>query len=272
MSDARKTSGWAVKLVAGAALMLVWQITACLKHQPSLYPKFGYIVTVSLPGLGVFSNSSTAGFRGALDVLCYNGGVTVFRIAIGLGIGVPVGIAGGLAIHYLRGDGPVSSVTLTIIRSVPLLALIPLFKYWFALSPAGPIAYIAVGTFFVLASDSYEAAANISPIYAQQAHLLGAGPWFTLRTVYLPGIQLQLAGGLRNVIGLSWAFSLGAEYISAQHGLGAIAYEAYSNTDMGQLAILAALYAVLGYGSYEVARYLVSALTPWQKRGVEEFK
>jgi ABC-type nitrate/sulfonate/bicarbonate transport system permease component len=81
---------------------------------------------------------------------------------------------------------------------------------------------------------------------------------------------MQLAGGLRNVIGLSWAFSLGAEYVSADKGLGYITYQCYSYSEMGQLIILAVVYAGLGYGSYELARFLISRLTPWHRKVEEE--
>lgn len=267
----RERWDWSANLIPASVLILIWELIARSKQQPQLYPTIEHILKVSLPGFGIFSQSSEPGFWAALGVLSYHGLITVLRISVGLGIGIPVGIAGGLLIHYLRGSGPVSSITLTVVRSIPLLALIPLFKYWFGLSEWGTISYIAIGTFFVIASDSYEAAANISPVYAQQAKLLGAGDYFTLRTVYLPGIQTQLAGGLRNVIGLSWAFSLGAEYVSAEKGLGYITYQCYSYAEMGQLTILAMVYAGLGYGSYEFARFLILWLMPWPQRAQEEF-
>ena len=272
MAYSRQRLDWSAKLIPAGVLVLLWEVIAHSKHQPNLYPTIEHIFRVSLPGFGIFSQSSEPGFWAALGVLSYHGLITVLRISVGLGAGIPAGIAGGLLVHYLRGSGPVSSITLTVVRSIPLLALIPLFKYWFGLSEWGTVGYIAIGTFFVISSDSYEAAANIAPVYAQQARLLGAGDYFTLRTVYLPGIQMQLAGGLRNVIGLSWAFSLGAEYVSAEKGLGYLTYQCYSYAEMGQLIILTVIYSVLGYSSYIFSRYLISKLTPWNKRAEEELR
>lgn len=253
------------KMVTFTILAIVWEAIAQIAHKPELYPSFEYLLNVSFPSLGMFSRPPAAGVVSALSAILHNGLITLARVGLGLAIGVPSGIIGGLLLHYLRGSGPISAITLTALRSVPLLALIPLFKYWFGLSTFAIVAYIAIGTFFVIASDSYEAAANTAPVYVQQAHLLGATPYFILRTVYLPAIRTQLSGGLRNVIGLSWAFSLGAEYISAYNGLGYLTYQSYLNSNMGQLALMALLYAFVGYGSYESTQLSLRFLN-WSER------
>jgi sulfonate transport system permease protein len=269
MEPTKRSSALVIRLMSIAALCLAWEVVAHTKQQPSLYPTFEQMFRVSLPSFGVFSEAASAGVGRALTVLSYHAGVTLLRISIGLLIGVPLGIIAGLIIHYLRGSGPASAIVLTIGRSIPLLALIPLFAYWFGSAPTAALAYIAVGAFFILAADTYEAAGNVAPIHAQQARLLGASRATILRTVYLPAIQTQLAGSLRNVIGLSWAFSLGAEYVSATSGLGYITYQSYLFADIGKLAILSLVYAGLGYGSYEAARRFLDRLTPWRDNSLE---
>jgi sulfonate transport system permease protein len=261
MTRQRGAKEWQAKLLTFALLAIAWEVAARAKNSPQLYPTFGYLFGVSLPSLGMFSQVPSASIAAALATIVRNGLITLARIAAGLAIGMPCGIIGGLVLHYLRGSGQVSALTLTAVRSTPMLALIPLFQYWFGLSSAAIVAYIALGTFFVIASDAYEAAANMAPVYVQQARLLGASSAFILWTVYLPGILSQLSGGLRNVIGLSWAFSLGAEYISASDGLGYVTFQAYSNSNMGQLVLMALLYAVAGYGSYESTQLVVRFFT-----------
>lgn len=270
MKGIRIRGGIIIRVVSIATLALMWEVLAHVKGDPRLFPSFEHIIFVSLPSLGVFSKTSQPGFLEALGVLASHASITVGRILVALALGAPSGIIFGLTIHYIRGSGPISALALTIARSIPLLALIPLFTFWFGSSPAGIVIYIAFGIFVVISSDSYEAAANLSPVFVQQAKLLGGHRVFVFYTVYLPGIQMMLFGGLRNVIGLSWAFALGAEYVSATSGLGYIVYQSYLYTDMGKLAVLALLYMGFGYAIFEMTKKLFAALIPWRSKKEEE--
>jgi ABC-type nitrate/sulfonate/bicarbonate transport system permease component len=248
-------------------MALAWEVFATARNDPRLFPSIPHIVFVSLPSLGVFSQSGEMGFIGALQVLTYHSAITILRILLALLLGIPSGIASGLFVHYLRGAGPVSAWTLTVIRSIPLLALIPLFAFWFGTSEVGIVSYISFGIFLVISSDTYEAAANVSVIFLQQGRLLGASNARLLLTVYLPGVQAQLMAGFRNVLGLSWAFALGAEYISATSGLGYIVYQSYLYSDMGKLAVLALLYMGFGYVIFEMSSKAFELIAPWAITG-----
>jgi ABC-type nitrate/sulfonate/bicarbonate transport system permease component len=256
-----------IKVACLGNLFSVWEIFAILKHNPQLFPTVGSIITISLPSLGIFSQSGAVGLRNAITALAYHSGLTVMRIAAGLLVGAPSGVAFGLLMHWLRGSGRTSALALLVVRSIPLLALIPLFSFWFGASTIGIVSYIGFGVFVVVASDAYEAAANLSPSLLQLASLLGARRSFLLRSTYLPGIAGHMAGSVRNVLGLTWALSLGAEYVSATSGLGYLAYQSYLYSDMGKLAVLAFTYMGLGYATYELTRKLVMAFTLWQAEG-----
>jgi len=252
------------KAACFGVLLIAWEIFAVSQRNLNLFPTLESILGASLPSLGVFSDHGSAGFTYAIGALAYHAGLTIARIAAGLAIGAPLGLAFGLLMHWLRGDGGTPALTLIITRSIPLLALIPLFSFWFGASSSGVIAYIAFGVFVVIASDAYEASANVPPAFLQSASLLGARRLFLMRTVHLPGIASHMAGSIRNVVGLSWALSLGAEYISATSGLGYITYQSYLFTDMGKLAVLAFVYMALGYTSFILTgRYITPAMS-WE--------
>jgi ABC-type nitrate/sulfonate/bicarbonate transport system permease component len=95
--------------------------------------------------------------------------------------------------------------------------------------------------------------ANLPVVLLQQATLLGANRSTVITTVYLPGIAHVMVGSLKNLVGYVWAFSLGAEYISAQSGLGYLTYQTYLYSDMGKLAVFGIIYMILGYSSFEIA-------------------
>lgn len=258
-----------IRLGSLVVLVLGWEILAHVKGDLRLYPPIEHLFAVSLPSLGVFSSSSDAGYGTALSVLLIHSAITVARIVGALILGTPLGMGLGLLTHHLRGSGPLPVMTLTIIRSIPLLALIPLFAFWFGSSPFGIFAYIVFGVLVVISWDTYEAAANLSLVHVQQAKLLGGSRPFIIRTVYLPGIRPALVGSIRNVLGLSWALALGAEYVSATSGLGYIAYQSYLYSDMGKLGILALIYVAFGFGTFTFAKRFTSTMLPWVSRSQE---
>jgi taurine transport system permease protein len=251
------------RIAALAFVALGWETLAHLKADARLFPSLEHLFTVSLPSLGVFSNSSDQGYKAAVSVLIIHSAITIARIVGALILGAPLGIGLGLMIHHLRGSGPLPVMTLTVIRSVPLLALIPLFAFWFGSSPYGIFAYIVFGVVVVISSDTYEAAANLSVVHVQQATLLGGTRAFIVWTVYLTGIRPALAGSARNVLGLSWALALGAEYVSATSGLGYIVYQSYLYSDMGKLAVLAVVYIVFGFCTFTLTKRLTEVSIPW---------
>src|SRR6266404_4226034 len=93
------------KMLTFTVLVLVWEVIARTKHRPELYPTVEYLFSVSLPSLGMFSQSPTAGLGPALSTITRNGLITLGRVGAGLAVGVPLGISGGLLLHYLRGSG-----------------------------------------------------------------------------------------------------------------------------------------------------------------------
>lgn len=246
MSNGR---GVAATVVIVAAALVIWQLFAVRQHNLLLFPTIGSIFTVSLPSLASFSGAGNPSYMLALATLGKNVFVTIQRVAMGLLLGLPAGAACGLLLFWLRGSKGTSTFVLIVIRSVPMLALVPLFAFWFGSSAVGIVSYIAFGIFLIVASDAFEAAANLSPTTVQLAELLGARGFFLVRTIYVPGIAGPMFSSIRNAVGLSWAFSLGAEYVSAQSGIGYLAFQSYLYADMGKLTIIAAVYIVLGYAS-----------------------
>jgi ABC-type nitrate/sulfonate/bicarbonate transport system permease component len=63
---------------------------------------------------------------------------------------------------------------------------------------------------------------NVDAIYMKFALTQGANRGKVFRSVVFPAIIPELTGGIRVVIGVSWAITLAAEYLAAFSGLGRI--------------------------------------------------
>lgn len=244
------------------ALAGVWQLLAVLKSDERLFPNIGIILAKALPGFATFSGA-LPNYRGAAAVIAVHSAATIIRIFAGVGGGTVLGLLAAVGIHLFRRGARANVVILHAVRAVPLIGLIPLFVYWFGSRIVGVYCYIAFGAFIVIATTSYQAIADVPPNYDDQARLLGAARLRRILTVHLFAIQPQLWLALRDVLGLAWAFSLGAEYISAESGLGYLVYQSYLYSDMGKLVILAAVYIAYGYVTYLIANVVIDRLTVW---------
>jgi ABC-type nitrate/sulfonate/bicarbonate transport system permease component len=122
----------------------------------------------------------------------------------------------------------------------------------------------------IIATNTYEAICNLPPAYGYLASLMEANRYQLFRTVYLHAIQPEMIGGFRNVLGLAWAFSLGAEYLSATSGLGYLVYQSYLYSDMGKLIVFALIYGVYGIVGYCFTEELMNNLRKWHSSAIQE--
>ncbi|PWU00340.1 MAG: hypothetical protein C5B53_04225 [Candidatus Melainabacteria bacterium] len=250
------------RLIWILALGVLWQLLALMVRDVRIFPGIDYIATKSLPGLAVFEGTQDNALVAVL-MLGRNSLITIGRILVGLIVGTITGLVAGFGIHFLRPLRNVNLTLLVLIRAVPLFALIPLFLFWFGGSEFGVYAYISFGVFIIIATNTYEALCNIPPGYVIQSKILGADRFQTFSTVRFYAIQPEMVAAFRNVVGYSWAFSLGAEYLSSANGLGYLVYQSYIYADIGKLILLACLYGLYGVASYRMLQYLSHRLVKW---------
>lgn len=253
------------EIVAGIAALAVWEFVGRLYGEPLLLPWPSHIILYSFPSLAIFGGAVEPDGPIALAAIASNLAITVSRILVGLAIGASVGFLLGLASYMLGRHCAREPLLLVLLRSLPLFALIPLFVLWFAGSETGVWTYIAFAVCVVVATGVHQAIANVPRQYLIQARLLGASPTQRLITVILPAMMPELAGTARNVLGLAWAFSLGAEYTASRSGLGYLVYLSYTYADMGKIATLAAVYCLSGIAVYAVWNRAAIRLVGWAK-------
>ena len=74
--------------------------------------------------------------------------VSLGRVAAGLAIGITIGTALALISGLSRRGEDLLDATLQMLRTLPFLALVPLFILWFGIGETPKIALVALGTIF----------------------------------------------------------------------------------------------------------------------------
>ena len=192
-------------------------------------------------------------YLGAVLAICYHSALTLMRLVLGLVFGTVGGVLLGLAFSWSSFLRRLASTPLHILRMFPLLAMVPLFQFWFGANTKGAVTFIAYGVGVVYFATTINAVSNIPNKYVEYARTLGASRMRIYRSIVLPAIMPELGASVILTLGLAWSTVIGAEYIGLDSGIGRVLIFAqfFSNTGrMTLITLLIILYATISYALF----------------------
>ena len=188
---------------------------------------------------------------------------TIGRLSLGLALGGGGGLLMGLAISWSRWSRRLFDWPLQFLRTLPLLAMVPLFQLWFGTSFFGEVLFVAYGIAVIVFAGTVNAVRNVPPIYLDNARSLGASRLMLYRTVILPAIFPALRSTILLSLGAGWSAVLGAEYLGAQSGLGYIIVYAQQFAYLDRMFFVALLFILYTSISYWAISRLFARLLAW---------
>ncbi len=193
--------------------------------------------------------------------------VSLTRAGLGLLFGAGIGLVLGVVTGFFRLGEELLDSAVQVLRTVPFLALVPLFMVWFGITETAKIALIGVATSFPMYVSTAGGVRNTDRKLIEAMRSFGLGRWAIVRTVVLPGALPALLSGLRLSMTLSVIALIAAEEINSTEGIGYLMAQAqnYSRTDI--LAVCILIYGVLGLLADGVVRVLERVLMPWRAQG-----
>jgi NitT/TauT family transport system permease protein len=153
---------------------------------------------------------------------------------------------------------------LTLLNSMPRIALAPLFLLWFGLGIGSKIAVAISLTFFIVLSSTVAGIKGVNSDHLVLSRALGAKPSQVFFKVTLPSAVPIIFSGLRLGLVYSLLGVVGAELIAAEHGLGQVLAYLQSTFDMDGVMALLFLLALLGLSITVAMNYLERKLLIWQ--------
>lgn len=227
-------------------LIVLWDWIALRLENQNLFPSPSYIVNHSLASFNQ-SNMPSTPVTGILYLL-WHAYKTCLRVVISSSLGILAGLILGLLAYASLSANPVVNTLFKITRGIPLLALVPLFTLWFGDSEIfGVLGYISYAITVIVASDSYSVTCSLPENLIEMSKLANAKKTVVLRKLVFPAILYKLNASISAVIGLAWAFAVGAELIVKKGGLGHLLQQSQLQFDIGRMVILGITYANLGW-------------------------
>jgi len=193
-----------------------------------------------------------------------NLGVSLGRAGAGLAIAVIVGTSLALVAGLSQIGEEIIDAPLQIMRTLPALALVPLFILWFGIGETPKIIMVALGSSFPIYLNLHKGIRSIDAKLLEMARTLGLSRVQTIRDVILPGALPDFLVGLRFAVGISWLMLVVAEQVNADSGIGHMMIDAedFMRTDIILVGLL--VYGLLGLVPDQIVRLLESALLSWR--------
>jgi sulfonate transport system permease protein len=236
------------------AILLVWQIAS----------GFGFVAPEVLPSpldiIAAFRELIAMGdLQSALPVsLC--------RSLTGLAIGGTIGLTIGLFAGLWRVGEEIFDAPLQMLRTIPFIALVPLFITWFGIDESAKIVVIVAATIFPIYLNTYAGVRGVDPKLTEAAKVFGLDARQTTLHVILPTALPSILLGLRYAAGVALLALVVAEQINARSGIGYILNNANMNQRSDIIIAGIIVYAALGIATDLVMRIIERIALPWRPK------
>ncbi len=190
--------------------------------------------------------------------------VSLLRAAGGLAIAVGLGVTLALIAGLSRLGEELVDAPMQMARTLPVLAMVPLFILWFGIGETPKVALVAMGAMFPIYLNLFKGVRGVDPKLLEMARTLGLSRAQTIRQVILPGALPDFLLGLRFAVGISWLMLVVAEQINASSGIGHMMMDAedFLRTDIILVGLF--IYAGLGLVSDQIVRTIEARTLVWR--------
>lgn len=190
--------------------------------------------------------------------------VSLGRVAKGMAIAL--GVGGGLALlsGLSRTGEFIIDAPMQMLRTLPVLALIPFFIIWFGIGEVPKVALVAVAAVFPIYLTLYSGIRGVDPKLVELAKVIGLSRGALIRHVILPGALPTALVGVRYSLGIAWLILVAAEQVNATSGIGYLMNDARDFMRIDILVVGLLVYALLGLAVDILVRWLERRLLGWR--------
>ena len=192
--------------------------------------------------------------------------ISLRRAGEGFLIGGSIGLVLGLVSGLWRIGEELLDSSLQMLRTIPFIALIPLFMLWFGIGEQAKISLIAAACIFPVYLNTYAGVRGVDPKVVEAGTVFGLRRWSLIRQVILPLSLPSVLVGIRYGLGVSLLALVAAEQINASSGIGYILINANQNARADIVIAGVLVYALLGISVDVLMRLVEQVALPWRAR------
>jgi NitT/TauT family transport system permease protein len=225
---------WPARIGFYTALLALWALIARLGIWPEyLFPGPAVVVDALVTGLG-----NGLFVKGVV--------VSLYRIAIGYGISVILGVALGLALGRIRLLQDTLGSLVLGLQALPSVCWLPLSILWFGLNERAIIFVVVMGALFSITLGVEAGVRNLTPVYLNAARNLGVRGLAVYTQVIVPAAQPAIIAGLKQGWSFAWRSLMAGELLYYSLSLGNLLQAGRDLNDAAQ--VMAVMLVIITVG------------------------
>ena len=242
----------AAAVVAG--LLAVWQAVVWLSDVPPFI----------LPGPGRVG----ATLWTSAPLLAEHALVTASEVALGLVIGVALGVETALLLMVSRVARRVFHPVMVFSQAVPVFALAPLLTLWFGFGLLPKVMMATLIIYFPVASNFYDGLRRTDRGLLDLARTMGGSQARVLFQLRVPSALPALGSGLRLAAVYAPIGAVISEWVGASSGLGYLMIYANARTKIDLMFAALLVLALMTVALHQAVSWLARRLTAWAPESV----
>jgi len=233
-------------------LLIIWEVAGALgKLNPILLPRPSTIIQE-------FVNLTASG------ELAMHLGVSTWRALIGFLLGGGLGLAAGIWVGFSYKTERLIDPSLQMLRTLPHLAIAPLFILWFGFGEASKILLIAKGCFFPLYVNTFLGIRSVDGKLFDVGRVLQFSQWQMITKLIIPASLPNIFLGIRLSIGVAWLGLVVAEMMGSSTGIGFLINDARSFSLTSVVFVGIIVFAIVGKLSDSLVKLIERRMLRWQ--------
>ncbi|WP_338444021.1 ABC transporter permease [Bacillus spizizenii] len=248
----RMKYGWMKGLLLPAVIIAIWQIIGGL----------GVVSATVLPTpvaiVLTFKELILSGeLFGHLQI-------SIYRAALGFLLGAGLGLIIGILAGFSKRTELYLDPSLQMLRTVPHLAVTPLFILWFGFDEVSKILLIALGAFFPVYINTFNGIRGVDAKLFEVARVLEFKWYQQISKVILPASLPNILLGIRLSLGIAWLGLVVAELMGSSSGVGYMIMDARQFSQTNKVFAGIIIFAVVGKLTDSFVRLLERKLLKWR--------
>lgn len=157
-------------------------------------------------------------------------------------IAIPIGFLLGL-IPIFRG---LFSKIIDSYRFIPLTAVTGIFIMWLGLGSQMKVSFLAFGIVVYLIPVVVQRIDEVQKVYLNTVFTLGATPWQTIKSVYMPYVFSKLIDDIRVLTAISWTYITIVEMLNKGGGIGELIWTAKRQSRIDKAFAILIIIVIIG--------------------------
>lgn len=191
--------------------------------------------------------------------------VSLKRVLQGLFWGIVVGVTLAVVAGLFQWGEDLIDSNVQLLRTIPIIGLVPLFIIWFGIDEKPKIVMIAVAVTFPVYINTFAAIRSVDDRLVEAGTTVGLGRIGIVRHVLLPGALPGFLTGLRFALVVSWLVLVFSESINAQRGLGFLLNNARTFNQTDRIVVVLVVYGLIGIVGDGIVRLLERRFLSWRR-------